>query len=225
MKTKLTALIAACLITSNSDARADLIITLSDLTVTAGQESSMDVLVSSDGSDTFQNYFLDFIASPDGFFQESAIPAPQLISTAPDYIFFGNSDVEDLGIEVDFVSDLPSLNQSILTVADGTLDPNPFDLINPDPRTITLADGIFLLARLNFIAPTAGTFDIELDLLTSGFFDFDNFESAIIDEDNSTLTATITATAAVPEPSTTVALLLGTAVFAFRRRKNASKTT
>jgi hypothetical protein len=221
-------IIATLFLITSSSTRADLLLSIQDLTVVAGEASSVDVLVSSDSSDIFQNYFLDFTVDQPGFFVESAIPAPQLTATEPDYIFLNDSFIyendsdpannptggPDLRLGIDSANDSGGL--SILTVCDQTF--------SFDDRAISTSDGSFLLARLNFIAPTAGTFEIELDTFTSGFFstdDFgDEFESAFIDEANSDLSFTVTATmSAVPEPSSFGVLLMGIAAIATRRTR------
>ncbi|MFK7821463.1 MAG: PEP-CTERM sorting domain-containing protein [Planctomycetaceae bacterium] len=214
MNKTLIPLIAAYLIAFLPSARADLTLSMADKTVTAGQASFIDVLVSSSGTDTFQNFFLDFTSTTDGFFLESDADQDQLTATMPDYIFLNNSLAKELDLPIDVVIPFdPLFGVEVLNTFDET-----FDELD---QTVTSTD-TFLLARINFIAPTAGTFDIELDLLTSGFFDFDNAESAIIDEVNSTLTATITANAgsAVPEPSSFAFLLLsGVGCLGRRRRR------
>ena len=211
-----------------SNAAADLIIEIPDITVGAGATSYLDVLVRSDSltSDSFQNYFLDFTLTRSGAatamnFLESAIPAPQLTATGPDYVLLGESLGEDVQIGIDFVAPLagPPAADSLITVMDETF--STFE------RTITSADGAFLLARLNFMAPIGALpgdeYLVELDTTTSVFSDFFLVESATYTPPpgDAAISGTITISAAtVPEPSSFAALLTASmCAFAIRRRR------
>ncbi|MEZ6130776.1 MAG: hypothetical protein R3C59_18995 [Planctomycetaceae bacterium] len=200
-----------------SHARGDIIIEIPDITVSAGVPAHLDVLISSNADpltpDVFQKYFLDFVVNTPGFFLPSVNPAPQLSATSPDYIFLGDSLETVIGLGIDFVN--PS--SDLLTVNDETF--STFD------REISSADGSFLLARLNFNPPTAGTFEIELDQLTSGFFDIDDALAAEIDVTASKLSATVTVTAAVPEPGVLLFLTSASVIGILRRLRPRDRST
>lgn len=211
----------------NSNATADLIISIPDVTVVSGSRSFLDVLVSSDGTDDLQSFFADFsvggithAAAPINF-EPSAIPAPQLFASAPNYVFLGDSleadaDVGQLG--VDFVTDSPGgvMADDRISVLDETL--------SGTNRTLDVADGQFLLARLNFLAPTTApdgaVYDVELDDITSVFQD--DFGD---DLDFSFTAGSITVnSAAVPEPSSIGLLcIIGAGLF-YRRQKLTAMT-
>lgn len=224
----LAILIVATTIRTSSDSRADLIIAIPHVTVAPGASGFLDVLVSSDGTDSFQKYSLDFLvggaphaAAPINFVESSPFPvvtpAPQLSATGPDYIFRGNSLEEDpvLGLfGIDFVNDPPGgpTADDLIVVADET-----FDLLD---RTIILADGNFLLARLNFVAPLSATpgnvYDVSLDELNSVFADIDFAPTSIFSSNVGSITISA---AAVPEPSSFAVLGCGVGCLLIHRRK------
>ncbi|WDQ17604.1 PEP-CTERM sorting domain-containing protein [Rhodopirellula sp. P2] len=207
----------------STDAHAALAITIPHVEVAPGGSGHMDVIVSSNGTDSFQNYFLDFVvggggqaASPINFVP-SVVPAPQITASSPAYIFLDNSLEADTPIGIDFVSDSAGdpIADDFISVTDST-----FDFLN---RTITSADGNFLLARLNYVAPLNATpgsvYYVDLDF---GEF-LDSADPAASLDILPTASGTITITAAaVPEPSSMALLAIGSATFLsgrFRRRK------
>ena len=208
---------------ASSSVNAGLMISIPNVTIAPGGSGYLDVLIKSDGTDSFQNYFLDFTisgaaqaADPINFVA-SIITAPQLSAMSPDYIFLGDSAEFNAPIGIDFVTDQPGspIANDLISVTDAT-----FSLAD---RTIISADGNFLLARLNFIAPLTATpgnvYDIKMDTVTSFFKDAlanpVTFSSSI---------GSITiSSAAVPEPASFVVLGLVAAVGGYvRRRKNAA---
>lgn len=218
-----TAIVAATSM-NGSSSRADLIITIPDVVVSPGGSGFLDVIVSSNGTDSFQNYFLDFsvngpaqAASPINFV-ESAIPpisAPQVFES--NYIFFDDSAEAVSPIGIDFASE-------------SSLFPGTNDLINVmdetdsfADRTIALADGEFLLARLNFVAPLNATpgnvYDVSLDFDPMDLTEFlDEFGDPVVFTPPSSGSITISA-AAVPEPSTFAVMGCGLGCFLIHRRR------
>lgn len=215
------ALVAATFLTTSPQSQADVIITIPHVTVAPGGSGYLDVLISSDGTDSFQKYLLDFVVGGVGHaaapinFVESAVPAPQLTATGPDYIFLSNSLEEYLQLGIDFVTDQaggPTAND-LITVADET-----FSTLD---RTIALSDGDFLLARLNFVAPLSATpgnvYDISLDF--GEFLDIDSNPATDILSSNVGSITIVAAAAAVPEPSSIALLALGSLVWFDRSRR------
>ena len=212
-----------------SSTNAALIISIPHVSVTPGGSGYLDVLVHSSTTDEFQNYFLQFSISGPSHpaeplnFQPSALAAPQLFATNPDYVFLGDSAEASAPIGLDYVSN-PAGN------------PNADDVINVVDltasgwdREINAADGPFLLARLNFIAPLNATpgniYDINMDVLESFFYFADiNLSPQAIDPVNVNIGTIAIAPVAVPEPSTFAILATAGAGVVVRklRRRNAT---
>ena len=216
----LTTLTMATTMLVASQCPADIIVTIPNVSVAPGGSGFLDVFISSDGTDAFQNYSLDFRVSgpaqatdPINFVESVTFgtPAPQLAATGPDYIFLGDSAEAAFSIGIDFVSDSPGspVANDQINVMDGT------DSLAD--RTIALADGNFLLARLNFVAPLSATpgsvYDVSLD-----FGDFQ--DSTFMSRDFSSNVGSITiSAAAVPEPSSFAVLGCGVGCLLIHRRK------
>ena len=192
--------------------------TIPNVTVAPGESGVLDVLVSSNGMDSFQYYSLDFIVSGTAKdadpinFVESGLSAPQLTATNPDYIFLDDS-VESIDplLEVDFVD-----NQ------DGLVGPNDFINVSDatfseSDRAISSADGDFLLARLNFVAPLSATPGNEY-LVSLDFGEFLNADGVPQPFASNDGIITISTTA-VPEPSTLSMLTVGSLAWWGRRRR------
>lgn len=215
--------VVATTMSTTSETQADLIITIPHVTVAPGASGFLDVLVSSDGTDSFQSYFLNFVvggtahsADPVNFV-ESIVPAPQLNES--NYVFFGNSLEGDFPVGIDFVTDpagIPIAND-LITVSDETLDLSD--------RTINSTDGPFLLARLNFLAPLTATlgsvYDVSLDFGEFGFFDGTDFITTAFISQAEPGSITISA-AAVPEPSSLAILAITSLVWLGHRRRASS---
>jgi len=212
-------------ILATSSTHAGVIVSISHVSVAPGGSGYLDVLIHSSGTDTFQNYFLQFTISGSAQaadpinFVASVLPAPQLFATSPDYIFLGDSAEATAPIGLDSVSDQPGspIADDLITVVD--LTDSGFD------RTILFADGNFLLARLNFIAPLSATpgnvYDINLDLSTSYFEDM-MLNQQTIDPLNVNIGSITISSAVVPEPSTFALMaMVGAGVVGrkLRRRK------
>lgn len=221
-KTLALAAVVLAVALNSADARAALVISFVDATVAPGGSGHVDVLVSSDGTDTFQNYFLDFVvggpthsAEPINFVA-SMSPAPQLLATDPGYIFLGDSAEVAFPFGVDTLVTNPAtpFANDLINVADETF--------SGDDRKIASTDSnpLYLLARLNFEAPVnatiGSTYSVSLDEFTSVFVDSD--ELPIFDFTSSPGTITIGA-AAVPEPSGVALLAIGSLTWLARRRR------
>lgn len=202
---------------------AGLMIDISDASAGPGESGFVDVFVSSDSTDSFQKFLLEFNVSGPAHavapinFVESSIVAPQLSAVGPDYIFLDDSAEKELfQIGVDWVTDPAGA-------------PNAFDLINVQDetdslsdRTITSGEGPFLLARLNFAVPVNATVgqNYDVTLLNAEFYESnDFFHDFPLSFSSTPGSITITASA-VPEPSSIVILAIGSVVaVGYRRRK------
>jgi hypothetical protein len=201
-------------------ATAALVVSIQHVSVAPGGSGSLDVLISSDSvvGDSFQNYFLDFTisgaaqaADPINFVP-SILPAPQLFATSPDYIFLGNSAEAAAPIGLDSVSDQPGspVANDLITVVDLT--------DSGSDRTITLADGDFLLARLNFLAPLSATpgsvYNINLEV--TSFFEDISFNQPSF---NSNIGSITVSAVAVPEPSSLGVILIAGVLVGIRKHR------
>ncbi len=142
------------------------------------------------------------------------------LETIGDYIFLGNSleaDPVDGGFGIDFVSNSagnPLGPNDRISALDAT-----FDEMN---RTISLGDGPFLLARLNFVVPNnadvGDIYTINVDLAEFTDIDFMNPVNV------TSTPGTISVAAAVPEPSSMAFAVIGLVGAGLRHRSRKRKS-
>ena len=209
------AVVAVCSLQAN----ADIIVSVQDATVAAGGTGFVDVLISSDNNDalslagyefqiTGSNLFGDLTFRPDWDAGDPSNTANQSNSeqNQPDYVFAGDTDLAIF---------------SAVVSPTATLIGGDFTMSGNDSNPLTTN---YLLARLELLHTTpnaalavGSTFTVSL-LDNSPFTSFENSGGPLMFSSN-VGTVTVTA-AAVPEPSSCIALAaLGGAYFLRRRMR------
>lgn len=207
----LIAYAAICL--AQTQARGDLVITVGNATLTSGGTGFVDVMITGGLSDRLGRFGYEFLiggaiaANGDLQFAAMQLSTEQ---NSPKYVFFNNTDPDS------FTAVRGSGGADPLALVGG-------DIVGPAPPMVPLDDvpihGTFLLARLELqhVGPFLGPshdFTIVLNktsLLTEFDKDFDSGTMNNYDKMTqvTALAGTITVNAAaVPEPTSTVFLLL-----------------
>jgi hypothetical protein len=209
-----------------SSASAGLIVSVSDLTLPAGDTGFVDVNIRSDSGDLLQFFQLELRIEPVGVpgtrLEFTAVqPDPQL--TDPDYVFFGDSFAQIVGVPVGSVS------TAVV----------PGDTFSGGDFTFSFSDVVVgatdeLLARLEVTADTGlppipgDQFTVSVISANSFFVDSQfslNGQFNPIPFDSTPGTVTIASATVIPEPaSLTLFCLGGLGIAAARHRRLRRRT-